>query len=473
MKCCRGRRCEPHPKKFRSELLYEDDDFVVVNKPAGMVVHAGAGASHGTLVNALLHRLGTLSSAGGALRPGIVHRLDRGTSGAMVVARNDVAHRALADQFRARTVHKTYIALLHGRLARDAGTIALPIARDPRRRTRMTARLARRAAKRARIGSVLLRLGNFTLVAAEPRTGRTHQIRAHFAATGHPLVGDTLYGAPERARAARVLLPALGRVFLHAARLRICASAQRRCRSTCARRSIAGCAPIWRSWPLRLQIEPRRLTPLCADTYNSANAHAGHSCSAAWRWPCLRLRGCPAGATAAAAPPPASGTARHCRRHRLRQNVNLVNVLFTVFDKRNKLVTDLTQGRFQVFDDNVRQEIRFFSRQTDLPLRVGLLLDTSNSIRERLQFEQEAAIDFLSSVIRRDKDQAFLMTVDDQPEMMQGFTGDVDRLRDVIMKQRAGGGTALYDAIYKACEQSRARGRAAGPAGLECAACWW
>ena len=152
------------------------------------------------------------------MRPGIVHRLDLGTSGALVVARNDFAHRVLAEQFRARTVHKTYIALLHGRLAHDTGTIAFPVARDPRRRTRMTARL--NTGREARTDwRVLLRLGNFTLVAAEPRTGRTHQIRAHFAATGHPLVGDTLYGAPERARAARVLLQELERVFLHAARL--------------------------------------------------------------------------------------------------------------------------------------------------------------------------------------------------------------------------------------------------------------
>jgi 23S rRNA pseudouridine1911/1915/1917 synthase len=206
------------PEEIPIELLYEDEDFVVVNKPAGMVVHAGAGASRGTLVNALLHRLGTLSAAGGALRPGIVHRLDRGTSGALVVARNDAAHRALAGQFRARTVQKTYIALLHGRLGRDAGVIALPIARDPRRRTRMTARL--RSGREARTGwRVLLRLGNFTLVAADLHTGRTHQIRAHFAAIGHPLAGDTLYGAPQRARAGGVLLPPLGRVFLHAARL--------------------------------------------------------------------------------------------------------------------------------------------------------------------------------------------------------------------------------------------------------------
>jgi len=209
---------EASPENIPLELLYEDDDFVVVNKPAGMVVHAGAGTTRGTLVNALLHRLGKLAGAGGALRPGIVHRLDRGTSGAILVARNDAAHRSLADQFRSRSVHKTYLALLHGRLARDAGSIALPIARDPRRRTRMTALL--RGGRAAQTDwQVLLRLGSFTLVAVQPRTGRTHQIRAHFAAIGNPLVGDTLYGAPERPRMGRALLAPLGRVFLHAAQL--------------------------------------------------------------------------------------------------------------------------------------------------------------------------------------------------------------------------------------------------------------
>ena len=209
---------EAEPEEIPLELLREDPDFVVVNKPAGMVVHAGAGVARGTLVNALLYLLGVLSPAGGAVRPGIVHRLDRGTSGALVVARNDFAHRALAEQFRDRTVHKTYVALLHGRLARDSGTIAFPVGRDPGHRTRMTAKL--KTGRDARTDwRVLLRLGSFTIVAAEPRTGRTHQIRAHFAATGHPLVGDTLYGAPERVRATRVLLPELGRVFLHAARL--------------------------------------------------------------------------------------------------------------------------------------------------------------------------------------------------------------------------------------------------------------
>jgi Ca-activated chloride channel family protein len=137
----------------------------------------------------------------------------------------------------------------------------------------------------------------------------------------------------------------------------------------------------------------------------------------------------------------------------IRTDVNLVDVLFTVMDRKNKMVSDLGQGNFQVFDDGRPQQIRFFSQQTDLPLRVALLLDTSNSIRQRLQFEQEAAIDFLFNVIRKDKDEAVLMTVDDQPEVIQDFTSDDDRLRDAIQRQRAGGATALYDAIYKACEQ--------------------
>jgi Ca-activated chloride channel homolog len=137
----------------------------------------------------------------------------------------------------------------------------------------------------------------------------------------------------------------------------------------------------------------------------------------------------------------------------IRQNVNLVDVLFTVLNKQNKIVADLNRDNFRVFDDDAQQDIRFFNRQTDMPLRVGFLLDTSNSIRDRLKFEQEAAIDFLYNVIRRDKDQAFLMTVDDEPELVQGFTGDLDRLREVILKQRAGGGTSLYDAIFQACQQ--------------------
>jgi Ca-activated chloride channel homolog len=133
--------------------------------------------------------------------------------------------------------------------------------------------------------------------------------------------------------------------------------------------------------------------------------------------------------------------------------VNLVDVLLTVLDRRNKLVPELDKGDFKVTDDNVAQEIRFFSKQSDLPLRIGILLDTSNSIRDRLKFEQEAAVDFLYSVLRRGKDQAFAMTFDDEPQIIQAFTGDGGMLRDEINKTRAGGGTAVYDAIYEACSK--------------------
>jgi Ca-activated chloride channel homolog len=136
-----------------------------------------------------------------------------------------------------------------------------------------------------------------------------------------------------------------------------------------------------------------------------------------------------------------------------RTTVNLVDVLFTVLNRRNKLVPDLEKQDFKVYDDNVQQEIRYFSKQTDLPLRIGMLLDTSNSIRDRLKFEQDAANNFLFSVLRRGKDEAFLMTFDDEPQIIQGFTPDTGKLRDQILRTRAGGGTAVYDAIFSACEQ--------------------
>ncbi len=201
------------------EIIYEDDDLAVVNKPAGMIVHAGAGVKSGTLVNALLHHLGgvsKLSSAGGELRPGIVHRLDRMTSGLVLVAKNDFAHRALAAQFKSRQVSKTYLALVHGRIASNRGEIVRPVGRDPRRRIRMKAGGLR--PREAVTGYRVLRhFGNFTLVEAHPRTGRTHQLRVHFASIGHPVAGDTLYGAPARIVAGATKRDTLGRNFLHAA----------------------------------------------------------------------------------------------------------------------------------------------------------------------------------------------------------------------------------------------------------------
>jgi 23S rRNA pseudouridine1911/1915/1917 synthase len=204
------------PEALPLNIVYEDQDLVVVNKPAGMVVHVGAGVKSGTLVNALLHHIGTLARAAGDLRPGIVHRLDRMTSGLVVVAKNDQAHRDLSSQFKNREIHKRYLALVHGRVAVDRGEIGKPVGRDPRRRIRMrTSGLgAREALTRYR---VLRRYPHFSLLEVEPQTGRTHQIRVHLSSIGHPVVGDTLYGAPSRIRIGSDDEKTLDRNFLHAA----------------------------------------------------------------------------------------------------------------------------------------------------------------------------------------------------------------------------------------------------------------
>ena len=241
---------EPHPAPLKAtaeeiplDVIYEDADLAVVNKPAGMMVHAGSGQnedarSRGTLVNALLFRFKKLSATGGDLRPGIVHRLDKDTSGLIVVAKNDRTHAALAELFASRKIKKSYIALVQGTVERAKGTINASVGRDPMRRTRMTAKPlgdARTAVSHYEVVKRFAnRFGKFTLVKVRIETGRTHQIRVHMASIGHPVVGDTLYGGsgqltdqvasqaatskaarrkaePERLR--------LGRNFLHSARL--------------------------------------------------------------------------------------------------------------------------------------------------------------------------------------------------------------------------------------------------------------
>ena len=241
---------EPHPAPLKAiaeniplDVIYEDDDLAVVNKPAGMMVHAGAGQNddvrnRGTLVNALLYRFKRLSSTGGDLRPGIVHRLDKNTSGLIVVAKNDRAHAALAEMFSSHRIKKTYIALVQGTVEREKGTINAAVGRDPLRRTRMTTHPLENARTAVSHYEVVRRLSNrfgkFTLIRVRIETGRTHQIRVHMASIGYPVVGDTLYGGPGQltdqaasqvavSKAARRNAEPerlrLGRNFLHAAQL--------------------------------------------------------------------------------------------------------------------------------------------------------------------------------------------------------------------------------------------------------------
>jgi 23S rRNA pseudouridine1911/1915/1917 synthase len=223
------------------DIVYEDKDIAVINKPAGMMVHAGAGAtsdarSRGTLVNALLHHMKKLSKVGGELRPGIVHRLDKETSGLILVAKNDAAHRNLGDQFSGREVKKKYVALVQGWPKSDSGTINAPVSRDRIKRTRMTTRGhgGRDAITHYKVTEKIeSAYGKFALLEVKIDTGRTHQIRVHMASLGHPVVGDALYGASRELSARRAKAsgsaskykngksPAidLSRNFLHAAEL--------------------------------------------------------------------------------------------------------------------------------------------------------------------------------------------------------------------------------------------------------------
>src|SRR6202007_3083693 len=208
------------------EVLYEDEDVIVINKAAGMTVHAGAGNVSGTLVNALLGRGQALSQGGDPLRPGIVHRLDKETSGVILVAKNDAAHAKLGEAFRQRVIKKTYIALVQGILGQKSGRIELAIGRDPIHRTRMTTK--RKSwhgadtvnSREARTDwKALAKIDSTTLLEVQLHTGRTHQIRVHFSALKHPVVGDTLYGAASELRVGKITLAKLGRNFLHAARI--------------------------------------------------------------------------------------------------------------------------------------------------------------------------------------------------------------------------------------------------------------
>jgi 23S rRNA pseudouridine1911/1915/1917 synthase len=209
------------PEDIPLEIVYEDDALVVVNKPAGLVVHPAAGIQNGTLANALAHHFNQLSKAAGAARPGIVHRLDRDTSGLIVVAKTEEAHENLADQFRARTVFKSYTALVHGRVQQESGRIEEPIARDPRNRTRMA--VVRGGRPSLSLYTVSRRYDRFTLLDVEIKTGRTHQIRVHLEWLKHPVVGDPVYSGgrdktvPDARLRARI--NALHRQFLHAAQL--------------------------------------------------------------------------------------------------------------------------------------------------------------------------------------------------------------------------------------------------------------
>jgi 23S rRNA pseudouridine1911/1915/1917 synthase len=200
------------------DVLYDDGDVVVVNKPAGIVVHPAAGHARGTLVNALLHHVAGLSGVGGRERPGIVHRLDRGTSGVMVVAKHDRAHQSLARQFHAREVGKEYVALVWGTV-RDRQVFDKPIGRDPKHRQRMSSRARRARPATTRVLSVEP-LGGVSLVRLAPGTGRTHQIRVHLSEAGHPIAGDELYGGVRRRVPPKLsAVSTLERPFLHAARL--------------------------------------------------------------------------------------------------------------------------------------------------------------------------------------------------------------------------------------------------------------
>jgi len=219
---------EPIPVDLIAEpfplvIVFEDDDIVVIDKPAGLVVHPGAGNPSGTLANALVFHFNELSGNAGLIRPGIVHRLDKETSGLLVVAKNDLAHERLSDQFSERQVGKSYVALVYGKLSVTHGEVQARIGRSSRNRTRMAVLRGSAGRPSLTIFEVAARFQEFTLLDVEIKTGRTHQIRVHMAHIGHPVVGDITYGAGRektiRDMEVRREILGLGRHFLHSAEL--------------------------------------------------------------------------------------------------------------------------------------------------------------------------------------------------------------------------------------------------------------
>lgn len=209
------------PEDIPLTIVHEDDSLIVINKPAGIVVHPAAGVKSGTLVNALAFHFSQLPSGGDPLRPGIVHRLDRDTSGLLVVAKTETAHENLADQFRDRTVYKSYVALVHGHVKSDSGRIEEPLGRDPSNRTRVA--IVRGGRSALSLFRVRRRYQRFTLLDVELKTGRTHQIRVHLSWLKHPVVGDDTYGGGRDNSVAdpklRAQIRHLNRHFLHAEKL--------------------------------------------------------------------------------------------------------------------------------------------------------------------------------------------------------------------------------------------------------------
>ena len=207
------------PRPMAIEIHYEDEDFAVIEKPAGVVVHPGAGTGNNTIVHGLLHQFSSLSKTGGRARPGIVHRLDKWTSGLLIVAKNDWVHAQLSRAFQERKIEKTYIALVHGKMRQPAAEIALNIGRHRTVRTRMSAHPSQgRPALSSYV--VLEVLKDFSLLAVKIATGRTHQIRVHLSAIGHPVVGDPVYGENKSREFAKKYGP-MGRYFLHASELSV------------------------------------------------------------------------------------------------------------------------------------------------------------------------------------------------------------------------------------------------------------